>query len=97
MDPMEGFLVGDNPVNNTDLNGKLIINLGSVSEDVIPDDNHGFENGLPADGITTPDNVNGSAWGLTTKQQFLTNAFDNSTSARQNQDIGLDGLNSEKN
>ena len=93
--PNGRVLVGDNPVNNTDLNGKLILNLGSVSEDVIPDDNHGFENGMPADGIVTPDNVNSSAWGLTTREQFLTNAFDNSTSARENQDIGLDGLNSE--
>ena len=94
--PNGRVLVGDNPVNNTDLNGKLIINLGSVSEDVIPDDNHGFENGMPADGVVIPDdNVTSSAWGLVTREQFLTNAFDNSTSARENQDIGLDGLNSD--
>ena len=103
MDPfVEGpngrILAGDNPVNNTDLNGKMVINLGSVSEDIIPDDSHGFENGLPADGIIDAGpggNVNESVWGRTTTQQFLTNAFDNSTSARDNQDIGLDGLNSE--
>ena len=93
--PNGRVLVGDNPVNNTDLNGKLILNLGSVSEDVMPDDSHGFENGMPADGIVTVDNTNISAWGLTTTQQFLTNAFDNSTSARDNQDIGLDGVNSD--
>ena len=100
MDPfIEGpngrVLVGDNPVNNTDQNGKLILNLGSISEDVIPDDNHGFENGMPADGVVNAGNTNTSVWGRTTRQQFLTNAFDNSTSARANQDIGLDGLNSE--
>ncbi len=93
--PNGRVLVGDNPVNNTDLTGKLVLNLGSVSEDVIPDDNHGFENGMPEDGVITPDNVNASTWGLTTKEQFLTNAFDNSVSARENQDIGLDGLNSD--
>ncbi|MEQ8809237.1 MAG: cell surface protein SprA, partial [Imperialibacter sp.] len=30
--------------------GELIFNLGSVSEDIIKDGLHGFENGLPADG-----------------------------------------------
>ncbi len=95
--PNGRVLVGDNPVNNTDLSGKLILNLGSVSEDVIPDDSHGFENGMPADGIITEGNgnINTSAWGRTTTQQFLTNAFDNDISARDNQDIGLDGVNSE--
>ena len=29
--------------------GKLIFNLGSVSEDVLPDGNHSFESGLPPD------------------------------------------------
>jgi len=100
MDPfIEGLngrvLVGNNPVNNTDLSGKLTLNLGSVSEDVIPDDNHGFENGMPADGIITEGNTHTSVWGRTTTQQFLTNTFDNSTSSRENQDIGLDGVNSE--
>lgn len=93
--PNGRVLVGDNPVNNTDLNGKLVINLGSVSEDVIPDDNHGFENGMPPDGIVTEDNTNTSVWGRSTRQQFLTNAFDNDVSSRENQDIGLDGLTSE--
>ncbi len=93
--PNGRVLVGDNPVNNTDLNGKLILNLGSVSEDVIPDDSHGFENGMPADGIVTDGNTNTSTWGRTTTLQFLTNAFDNTTSSRDNQDIGLDGVNSE--
>ena len=100
MDPfIEGpngrVLVGDNPVNNTDVTGKLILNLGSISEDVIPDDNHGFENGMPPDGNVTADNTNTSVWGRTTRQQFLTDAFDNDPSSRENQDIGLDGLNSE--
>jgi len=96
--PNGRILAGENPTNNTDLNGKLIFNLGSVSEDLIPDDSHGFENGLPADGVIetgSGGNVTESIWGRTTTQQFLTNAFDNSSSARDNQDIGLDGLSSE--
>ncbi|WP_421764233.1 cell surface protein SprA [Ekhidna sp.] len=68
--------------------GKLYFNLGSVSEDIAPDDMHAFENGLPADGdvgqITT--------WGQITQDQYLTNFFENSPGARDNQDVGIDGL-----
>ncbi|NJN26053.1 MAG: cell surface protein SprA [Cyclobacteriaceae bacterium] len=73
--------------------GKLVFNLGSVSEDVIKDNRHGFENGLPADGDTSKTYI--TKWGRVTEQQYLTNAFDNSSEARSNQDIGLDGLTSE--
>ncbi len=95
MDPFIGgsngrILSGDNPTNNTDVTGKLIFNLGSVSEDIIPDDDHGFENGLPPDGSL--EDTRTTIWGRTTTEQFLTDAFDNSTAARENQDIGLDGV-----
>jgi cell surface protein SprA len=75
-------------VNNT-TGGKLIFQLGSISEDVARDSRHAFENGLPVDG-----NLAGKVsneWGYVTSQQYLNNAFDNETSARPNQDIGLDG------
>ncbi|WP_420316675.1 cell surface protein SprA [Ekhidna sp.] len=71
--------------------GKLIFNLGSVSEDIAPDDKHAFENGLPANGeigtVTT--------WGQITEDQYLTNFFENSPGARDNQDVGIDGLTDE--
>lgn len=79
--------------NNT-TGGDLYINLGNVSEDVIPDGRHAFENGLPADGIPTVNNVVENVWGRITNQQYLTNAFDNNANARNNQDVGLDGLKS---
>lgn len=97
---MDPFIPGENGrvldgVNNTNnsTGGKLVINLGSVSEDVIKDNRHGFENGLPADGDAALTDT--TAWGRVTTQQYLTNAFDNSTEARFNQDIGMDGLRSE--
>ncbi|MCK5702868.1 MAG: cell surface protein SprA, partial [Cyclobacteriaceae bacterium] len=97
---MDPFIPGENGrvldgienTNNT-TGGKLVFNLGSISEDVIKDNRHGFENGLPADGDNSlTDTTN---WGYVTNQQYLTNAFDNSTEARFNQDIGMDGLRSE--
>ena len=75
-------------VSNT-TGGKLIFQLGSISEDVARDSKHAFENGLPADGLTGSKVEN--EWGYVTNQQFLNNAFDNEPSSRPNQDIGLDG------
>jgi cell surface protein SprA len=96
---LDPFITGENGrvldgvenTNNT-TGGKLIFNLGSISEDVIKDNRHGFENGLPADGDKTL--LDSTSWGYVTKQQYLTNAFDNSAEARLNQDIGMDGLSS---
>ncbi len=84
-----------NPTNNTS-GGDLYFNLGSISEDVIPDNSHGFENGLPPDGNKSTDVVELTEWGYVTTQPFLTNAFDNSEAARANQDVGLDGATDEE-
>nr|WP_228527553.1 cell surface protein SprA [Pararhodonellum marinum] len=78
--------------NNT-TGGKLRFNLGDISEDVIRDGRHSFENGLPADGDAS--NASQNEWGNIPSQQFLTPAFDNSAESRENQDVGLDGLSSE--
>ncbi|WP_018341415.1 cell surface protein SprA [Cytophaga aurantiaca] len=77
--------------NNT---GYLYFNLGSISEDVLPDNLQSFENGLPVDDSNT--GTTETTWGLITTQQYITNAFDNNPSSRPFQDIGLDGLNDDK-
>ncbi|ELR69727.1 hypothetical protein C900_04704 [Fulvivirga imtechensis AK7] len=79
--------------------GDLYFNLGSISEDLIPDSQHAFENGLPANGfdVSNPQGVKPTdPWGFVTTQQYLTNAFDNSENSRSNQDVGLDGMSSEQ-
>lgn len=79
---------GPNGVNNT-TGGELYINLGTISEDVIPDGRHFFENGLP----TTPQgNKDQTPWGYVPNQPFLINAFSNEPGARPLQDVGLDGV-----
>lgn len=98
---MDPFLPGPNGrvldgvfnENNT-TGGKLVFNLGEISEDIIVDGRHAFENGLPADGDAANTSIN--EWGRVTNQQFLTPAFDNSPEARENQDVGLNGLSSEE-
>jgi cell surface protein SprA len=98
---LDPFIDGENgkvideratPQNNTS-GGRLVFQLGNISEDVMRDSKHAFENGLPPNG----DLNNGSFaqkndWGYVTSQQYLTNTFDNDPSARSNQDVGLDGM-----
>ncbi|WP_291725862.1 cell surface protein SprA [Bernardetia sp.] len=74
--------------------GKFYINLGNISEDVIPDRRHGFENGLPVNDNEL-DDVEETAWGRVTTQQYLTDAFAAEDGARARQDVGLDGLDDE--
>ncbi|HEY9488391.1 MAG TPA: cell surface protein SprA, partial [Chryseosolibacter sp.] len=89
------ILEGNNVGANNTTGGKLILQLGSITEDVIRDSKHAFENGLPADGqLETAASSN--VWGYVTNQQYLTNSFDINASSRANQDVGLDGLPSSK-
>jgi cell surface protein SprA len=76
--------------------GKLIFQLGSLSEDLMRDGKHAFENGLPADGNLSGGSATQNSWGYVTTQQYLNAAFDNSQTARTNQDVGLDGVSSER-
>ncbi len=74
--------------------GRLIVNLGNVSEDVLRDGRMSFENGLPLD----PNNPNGfltdtTAWARVPVTQSIVNAFDNTTNSNASQDVGFDGFN----
>ena len=73
--------------------GDLYFNLGDISEDVLRDGRKAFENGLP----TTDEvvNVDTTIWGRVPNIQAIVNSFDNNPTAREFQDIGLDGLNTE--
>jgi len=82
---MDPFLYNDD-----DDGGDLYINLGNISEDILKDSRKSFENGLPIDG--TDLNVDSTQWGRVPAIQSLVNAFDNADGARENQDLGYDGL-----
>ncbi|MEX6626617.1 T9SS outer membrane translocon Sov/SprA [Tenacibaculum salmonis] len=104
MDPYENYSITEAEglpagVNHQDLSnqvGKLFINLGNVSEDILKDGRKQYENGLPEDGVKTDElNVNKTAWGNIPINPSILYAFDNDDGHRTNQDIGLDGLNDE--
>lgn len=71
--------------------GKLYINLGNVSEDVLKDSRRFYENGLPTPNL--PAQVDTSIWGVVPRNPTqVTNAFSNDPNDRPYQDVGFDGL-----
>jgi cell surface protein SprA len=71
--------------------GSLFFNLGNVSEDVLKDSRMFFENGVPSP--FDRDKLDTTAFGYVPRfEQQITRAFDNDPTARQQQDIGYDGL-----
>jgi cell surface protein SprA len=81
-----------NPTSN---GGDLYINLGNVSEDVLKDSRLSFENGIPYPKDYSK--LDNTVWGYVPRfQQQITRAFDNSTEARQVQDVGYDELDDEE-
>ena len=76
--------------NPTNPGGKLTINLGNISEDVIKDGRKQYENGLPENGdiSTLPQTV----WtSVVPQNQSLIYAFSTLGNERANQDVGYDG------
>ena len=76
--------------------GDLYINLGNISEDVLPDSRKSFENGLPPTGSSINDDLDTTDWAKVSTQQVVVNAFDNDPASRENQDVGLDGYTNEE-
>jgi len=77
------------PENETHTGGKLRINLGNISEDILKTGRKQYENGLPKDGGTQ--GTVPTAYGKVPSSQSLIYAFDSEGQERTNQDIGLDG------
>jgi len=76
----------DNPTNP---GGKLVLNLGNISEDIIKDGKKLYENGLPNDGDVSILRENPTSWGTIVPQnQSLIYAFDTTGEERNNQDVG---------
>ncbi len=70
--------------------GKIYLNLGYISEDILYDGYKQYENGLPGDGGTS--NTTFTNWGKLPLNQALTYNFSDDPAERENQDVGLDGL-----
>ncbi len=85
------FWVQDPFIKSPASGGKLVLNLGNVSEDILRDGRRFYENGMPTP--TIPASVDSSTWGrVPTNPIQVTNAFSNNPEDRKYQDVGLDGL-----
>ncbi len=71
--------------------GDLVINLGNISEDILPDGRKQYENGLPVDPVSN-DLTYKTNWGKVPATQSLIYAFDADENNRGLQDVGFDGL-----
>ncbi|MDB9755374.1 cell surface protein SprA [Winogradskyella sp.] len=77
----------DDPTNT---GGKLSINLGNISEDVLKDGKKQYENGLPENGDVSI--LNPTAFGgVVPQNQSLIYTFGTTGAERANQDVGYDG------
>ena len=74
--------------------GKLVINLGNVSEDILKDGLQFYENSLPLDGEYVPKTK--TIWGEVPNDTPLDDAFPNDRAKIEQMDLGLDGLNNDK-
>jgi cell surface protein SprA len=79
--------------------GRMHIDIGTLSEDILRDSRQYFENGLPTTGGTNTQ-TNGlvtvpTIWGRIPVLPPIVPAFDNDPANRRQQDVGLDGLNNE--
>lgn len=87
--------IGGNPeAADGGMDGYIYINLGNISEDIMPDSRKFFENGLPGPNTQGRRTIE-TVWGRVPLSQQITNAFDIDVENRRAQDVGLDGLNDE--
>ncbi|MCA0152704.1 cell surface protein SprA [Winogradskyella sp. 2Y89] len=77
----------DNPSSQ---GGKLFVNLGNISEDVLKDGKKQYENGLPEDGDVSLLNPT-TFGGVVPQNQSLIYTFATTGQERTNQDVGYDG------
>lgn len=73
--------------------GKIYLQLGNFSEDIFKDGKQQFEHGLPTNSLNLP--VDNSVFGKVSRVPPITSSFD--INERAQQDLGYDGLASNKN
>jgi len=88
------FILMDPFVYEPDHNGgDMYIQLGLISEDILRDGRTSAESGLPTTYIAT--DVDTTIWGRVPNATFSPPDFNNNSTTRPYQDIGLDGLNND--
>ncbi|MFK7971287.1 MAG: cell surface protein SprA, partial [Bacteroidia bacterium] len=81
----------DDPNHN---GGRLLLNLGQISEDILPDNTISMENGLAAN-ATQAGNIDTTVWGRVPLALPPNQNFSNDEEERARQDVGIDGMDNE--
>ena len=76
---------------NPNLKGDLLLHLGNVSEDILPDRRKSFENGLASTGSSNTD-IDTTQFAMVPNAPQINFAFDNNNTTLKSQDLGLDGM-----
>lgn len=90
---LDPFIYTNVQPNANEYGGDFYINLGEISEDVLPDGKKFSESGMPVDGTN---NVMNTQWGKVPTPATETYAFATSAGSRQLQDVGFNGLTNEE-
>ena len=77
-------------IDNPGMTGDFYINLGNVSEDILPDRRKSFENGYPTNGDYSKTDTTASA--IVPTSQQINFAFDADPANIKKQDVGIDGM-----
>ncbi|MBR1630752.1 MAG: cell surface protein SprA, partial [Paludibacteraceae bacterium] len=88
---MDPFLTNADPAHK---GGYLYFNLGDISEDILKDGKKAFESGIPVNGDKS--DMETTVWGYVPKTSSTVYAFSNEAGARQNQDVGLNGMSTDE-
>ncbi len=86
---LDPFIYSKDSTDASDFGGDFYINLGEVSEDVLRDGKKFYESGMPVDGTSS---FTYTQWGKIPTQANVTYAFATTSGARQQQDVGFNGL-----
>ena len=90
---LDPFLYSRRQPNAAEHGGDFYIDLGEVSEDILPDGKKFYESGMPVDGSSA---FTTTQWGRIPNQATTTYAFATTSGARQLQDVGFNGLTDEQ-
>ena len=90
---IEFWMMDPGKTNNKSVSGRMHINLGEVSEDVLYDGKKFYESGMP---VTDNESTVATQWGLVPDQNTVTYAFATSSGSREKQDVGFNGLTDEQ-
>ena len=81
----------DPMANNPNLKGEFLLQLGNVSEDILPDRRKSFENGLPSS-TSASNAIDTTNYAFVPEGPQINFAFDNNNGTLKAQDVGLDGM-----